>query len=425
MTTPKDKLHDTRDVPWRVAVVHIDVKGEKSSRYPQAKLEEAVNLTAALGVDILFSDVVPLTKIQPGTFLGKGKIEDLATMVAAKEVDVVMVNNMLSPTQQRNLEVALKAKVLDRPALILEIFADRAQTKAGRLQVELAQIQYQQNRLVRAWTHLERQRGGLGKTGGPGERQIELDRRMLRDRLVQIKKDLAQVEKERALHRRSREKAGIPVVSLVGYTNAGKSTVFNALTSGREKETAMEKDMLFATLDPLMRKMTLPSGREIVLSDTVGFISDLPHQLVEAFKATLEAVTHADLLLHVQDTSSPELEAQRADVEEVLESIEAHENKRLNVGNKIDMLDGDKMLPSMDVMVSAITGEGIETLLEKIEEALSEAEKVLEIQVSASDGKKLAWLHEHGRILSQELSEDMWQIKVSLSAEDAARFRAF
>jgi GTP-binding protein HflX len=352
-------------------------------------------------------------------------MDDIATLVEAKEVGVVIVNNTLSPTQQRNLEVAWNAKVLDRPALILEIFADRAQTKAGKLQVEMAQIQYQQNRLVRAWTHLERQRGGIGKTGGPGERQLELDRRMLNDRLVRIKRELTQVEKERELQRKSREKAGVPVVSLVGYTNVGKSTVFNALTGAREQgeKIAMEKDMLFATLDTLMRKITLPSGREVVISDTVGFVSDLPHQLVEAFKATLEEVTYADLLLHVQDISNPELEPQRKDVEEVLKSIHADKNDLLNIGNKKDMADEERMLPEMDMLISAVTGEGIAKLLAEIDEKLAGEEKVLDLQISAADGKKLAWLHQNGRITKQELDEDMWNITVALSIENANRFQ--
>lgn len=422
-----EKTHTTATARTRAVVIHVNVKSSNviPDRYPEAKLEEAVNLTQALGVDLVHSEILHLTKVNPGTFLGKGKVEDIATLVEAKEAGVVMVNNTLSPTQQRNLEVAWNAKVLDRPALILEIFADRAQTKAGKLQVELAQIEYQQNRLVRAWTHLERQRGGMGKTGGPGERQIELDRRMLRDRLVRIKKELLQVEKERGVQRKSREKAGIPVVSLVGYTNAGKSTVFNALTGVREqgKQTAMEKDMLFATLDPLMRKMTLPSGREIVLSDTVGFVSDLPHQLVEAFKATLEEVTHADLLLHVQDVSNPEMEAQRRDVEEVLESIDASENLCLNIGNKKDMAADDIVLTNMDMLVSAVTGDGVEELLKKIDKSLAGDEQVLDIELSVAEGRKLAWLHQNGRITKQELEEDMWQITVALSVENANRFK--
>jgi GTP-binding protein HflX len=424
--TTKNELHNTAPAPIRAAVVHVDIKSPVTgTRSVESKLEEAVNLTTALKVDVVFSEIIGLQKITPGTFLGKGKVEELATLLKAKEVDVVMVNDMLSPTQQRNLEVAWQVKVLDRSALILEIFADRAQTKAGKLQVELAQIQYQQNRLVRAWTHLERQRGGMGKTGGPGERQIELDRRMLRDRLVKIKKELQQVEKERDLHRKSREKAGLNVVALVGYTNAGKSTVFNALAGAKQqgKEIAMEKDMLFATLDPLMRKITLPSGKEVIISDTVGFVSDLPHQLVEAFKATLEEVTQADLLLHVQDISNPEMEAQRKDVENVLKSIHADENKRLNIGNKKDLMPEDTTMQEMDILVSAVTGDGIAELLEKIDEVLSENEQVITIKIPAAEGKKLAWLHQHGRISEQKLEEDIWHITVSLSTEDVSRFQ--
>ena len=427
--------HDTKPQPQRAVVLHIE---QPNSRYegarakpapsslelrkPEERLAEAVNLASALGLNIVHKDIAVLKKYHPKTLMGVGRAEELAEIVEAKDIDVVIVNAILTPSQQRNLEVAVDAKVVDRTNLILEIFADRAQTKAGKLQVELAQQLYQRGRLVRAWTHLERQRGGLGKTGGPGERQIELDRRMIIDRIQYIKGKLTEVEKERDLQRKSRERQGLPVVSLVGYTNAGKSTLFNALVSGdrgAETEDAFVKDMLFATLDPLMRKIKLPSGKECIISDTVGFVSDLPHELVKAFASTLEEVTLSSIILHVHDSASVESEAQGADVRDVLLSIEANEIPTISVANKIDMVKDLPAFLEHDAMaISALTGEGIQNLLEEIDMYLAKDEVTVNVEVPAADGKKLAWLHANGQVLKQEMEGETWHISVRLKEKD-------
>lgn len=405
----------------RAAVVHVEMPAGKetgSQRSSASKLEEAINLVQALELDIIWTETVKLSQVNPKTLIGTGRLEDLAQKQADAPVAVVVVNGKLSPAQQRNLELALKTKVIDRTGLILEIFADRARTHAGRLQVELAAMTYQASRVVRAWSHLERQRGGLGKTGGPGERQIELDRRMIRDRIVRIKHELEEVEKTRQLHRKARIKAGLPVVALVGYTNAGKSTLFNALVKDDE---AMVKDMLFATLDPLMRRITLPSGREIVLSDTVGFVSDLPHELVEAFHATLEEVKLADLLLHVHDAASLEMHLQSHDVRTVLKNIGAQDRPSLDIWNKSDLPEA-RQLTEEGVATSAVTGQGIEALLEKIDAFFAANEKVYDYDVSVANGKALAWLHAHGDVLQNTLEETTCHVQVRLTAEDAAIF---
>lgn len=409
----------------RVAVLHVqdasaDFK-ETVYRTPELKLEEAVNLTLALGVDIVATDIVNIKKSHPHAYLGKGKIEELAEHYENIEVGMVVVNTRLTPTQQRNLEIALDLKVVDRTGVILEIFADRARTHAGRLQVKLARLNYEQSRLVRTWTHLERQRGGLGKTGGPGERQIELDRRILRDQITNIRKELKDVEKTRHLHRKARTKAGLPVVALVGYTNAGKSTLFNALCGG---EKTLSKDMLFATLDPLMRKIKLDSGREIILSDTVGFVSDLPHELVEAFHATLEEVAAADVLLHVHDASSEDAVVQNTDVLEVLGTLEAEKLPRIDVLNKADLIEGEMDIELEGVITSAVTGEGLATLTATIEKALSKNEIVVTYKIPAAYGKAIAWLHAQGQIMSSEFEETVNVISVKLSKEDKDIFEA-
>lgn len=418
---------DRRKKPTRAVVLHVELPlgtqsasvGSTTMRAPETRLDEAVNLADALGVDIVHSDIISLNKITPRALIGSGKIEELAETFTDMEVELVVVNEKLTPTQQRNLEVDWKCKVIDRTGLILEIFADRARTHAGRLQVELAQLNYQQSRLVRAWTHLERQRGGLGKTGGPGERQVELDRRMLRDRITKIKKELEEVEKTRALHRKARTKAGLPVVALVGYTNAGKSTLFNAMVG----DESQAKDMLFATLDPLMRKMALPNGREIVLSDTVGFVSDLPHELVEAFHATLEEVSLADLLIHVHDGSSEDAIAQDKDVKQVLKSIKADKVEVIDVANKIDLLPENHM-PTVDGLpASGLKHKGVEDILAAIEGYFASNEREYCYKIPAADGKKLSWLHAHGEVLDTQMVEDeIFTVRVRLSEEDAAIF---
>lgn len=407
----------------RAAVVHVELpagrRGQTTTeRSATSKLEEAINLVQALDLDVAWTDAVKLTQVNPKSLIGTGRLEELAQKQQDDPVDVLVVNGKLSPSQQRNLELALKTKVIDRTGLILEIFGDRARTHAGRLQVELAAMTYQATRVVRAWSHLERQRGGLGKTGGPGERQVELDRRMIRDRIVRIKNELEEVEKTRHLHRKARIKAGLPVVALVGYTNAGKSTLFNAMVQDDE---AMVKDMLFATLDPLMRRIMLPSGREIVLSDTVGFVSDLPHELVEAFQATLEEVKLADLLLHVHDAASPEMHLQSHDVRTVLKVIGAEDRPMLDVFNKSDLPDARK-LTEEGIATSAVTGAGVDALLERIDAFFAENEKVYDYALSVTDGKALAWLHAHGEVLENTLEEMTSHVKVRLTPEDAAIF---
>lgn len=379
------------------------------SRTPDMRLQEAVGLVEALGEEVVLSQTINLTKQTPKTYLGGGQVERLAEDVIAHELTVVLVNANLSPTQQRNLELACQCKVVDRTGIILAIFASRARTKAGQLQVELASLNYQQSRLVRTWTHLERQRGGLGKTGGPGERQLEIDRRLLRDRMVHIKKQLQHVEKERGLQRQARAKHDIPVVALVGYTNAGKSTLFNALVG----DESVAQDQVFATLDPLMRQLKLPSGRVVVLADTVGFIADLPHELVEAFHATLEEVAAADLLLHVQDASAADRTAQAKDVINVLEQIEAHQLPRLRVLNKIDCVSKDSL--DEGIQVSAMTGEGVPALTVYIEEALSKDWVTKEIRLPVAAGKQVAWLHQHATVLEKHLAEDTWHIQVRIA----------
>lgn len=418
---PRDAAHSTEGGAERAAVVHVELPANKqpaTERSAASRLEEAINLAEALDLDIAWTESIKLTQINPKTLIGTGRLEDLAQKQQDDPVAVVIVNGKLSPAQQRNLELALKTKVIDRTGLILEIFGDRARTHAGRLQVELAAMTYQATRVVRAWSHLERQRGGLGKTGGPGERQIELDRRMIRDRIQRIKSELEEVEKTRHLHRKARIKAGLPVVALVGYTNAGKSTLFNAMV---EDDEAMVKDMLFATLDPLMRRIMLPSGREIVLSDTVGFVSDLPHELVESFQATLEEVKLADLLLHVHDAASPEMHLQSHDVRKVLKTIGAEDRPILDVWNKCDLPDAVQEVET-GVRTSAVTGQGVDSLLAKIDAIFAENEQVYDYTLSVADGKALAWLHAHGEVLESTFEDTTCQVKVRLTAEDAAIF---
>lgn len=427
-TRPWDEMTTWDAKPPRAAVVGVVMPAAGNAaggpaplaaRTGQERLDEAVNLTQALNVAVVHAESVALKEVNPSTLLGGGKVAELAEKVASLELEVVVVNAPLSPRQQRQLEVQLKAKVLDRTGLILEIFAARARTSAGKLQVELAQAVYQQSRLVRLWSHLERQRA-TGKTGGPGERQLELDKRMLKDRIALLRRQLRDVEQTRGLQRMARSRAQLPTVALVGYTNAGKSTLFNRLVDAG----TLVADALFATLDPLMRRMELPGGLEVVLVDTVGFIADLPHELVEAFKATLEEVVMADLLLHVQDVSSPERAAQAEDVAEVLREIGAADKRQIIVFNKVDRLEPGAGLPVVPglsgVGVSAVSGQGVDTLLAAIEKMLKSGWQTLEVQVPASDGRRLAWLYAHGEVEKRTLNDDVWTLVVKLRASDIA-----
>jgi GTP-binding protein HflX len=381
---------------------------------PEDKLAEAVGLAEAIDLDVRDRTLVRLTSVRPSTLLGSGKVEEIGKLVEAEEVEVVIVDHAVSPVQQRNLEKAWACKVLDRTGLILEIFGRRARTREGRLQVELAHLSYQRTRLVRAWTHLERQRGGAGFLGGPGESQLELDRRIIQDRIDALKKELEQVVRTRELHRKGRRKVPYPIVAIVGYTNAGKSTLFNRITGAG----VLAKDQVFATLDPTMREVRLASGRRVILSDTVGFISDLPTMLVAAFRATLEEVIEADLVLHVRDVSHAETEAQCRDVEKVLADLgvdpEAPETAILEVWNKIDLLDADQRevlahsaerRPGGAVPVSAVTGEGLSELLAAIDTRLGVDDQTLDLELPAHAGRTLAWLHANAAILEREVDE--------------------
>ena len=379
------------------------------------RLAEAVGLAQAIDLDIAEGIVVPVPAPRPGTLFGSGKVAEIGQLVSGGEIDLVVIDHAVSPIQQRNLEKEWNTKVLDRTGLILEIFGRRAQTREGRLQVELAHLTYQKSRLVRSWTHLERQRGGAGFLGGPGESQLELDRRLIQDRIDAIKVELTQVVKTRELHRRGRRKVPYPIVAIVGYTNAGKSTLFNRVTGAG----VLAKDQVFATLDPTMREVKLVSGRRIILSDTVGFISDLPTMLVAAFRATLEEVIEADLILHVRDIAHPETDAQRADVNAVLADLgiraEASDSRVVEVWNKIDLLApadreeaswAAKRVEHTPALVSAVTGEGIVDLLASIDARFSTQDELVGLRIPAADGAVLAWLHENAQVLNQASDDD-------------------
>lgn len=382
---------------------------------PEDRLAEASGLARAIDLNIVASLIVPVSTPRPATLFGKGKVEELGQLIGEQDIGLVVVDHAVTPIQQRNLEKAWNAKVLDRTGLILEIFGARAQTREGRLQVELAHLNYQKSRLVRAWTHLERQRGGGGFLGGPGELQIELDRRLLQDRIDAIRDELAQVVKTRALHRAGRRKVPYPIVAIVGYTNAGKSTLFNRLTGAG----VLAMDQVFATLDPTMREIKLAGGRRVILSDTVGFISDLPTTLVAAFRATLEEVMAADLILHVRDISHPESEAQARDVEHVLGELGidtiAAASPIQEVWNKIDLLDPQDRAEAAHragfaarppIPISAITGEGLDALLAAIDARLGAGDSELEVDVPAGEGRLASWLHENTQVLSREPQDD-------------------
>ncbi|PWK57655.1 GTPase HflX [Silicimonas algicola] len=412
----------------RALVLHPDITGNPDRRDAGYALDEAVALAAALpGLQVVGAEVIRLKKPQPGKLFGTGKVEELAARIKADEVELVLVDGPVTPVQQRNLEKEWSVKLLDRTGLILEIFSDRAATREGVLQVEMAALSYQRTRLVRAWTHLERQRGGLGFVGGPGETQIEADRRAIDDQLVRLKRQLEKVVKTRALHRAARAKVPFPIVALVGYTNAGKSTIFNRLTGA----DVLAKDMLFATLDPTMRLAKLPSGRPAILSDTVGFISDLPTQLVAAFRATLEEVLAADIILHVRDISHPQTEEQREDVLSVLSDLGVGQDRRMiEVWNKIDRLPPEAQEPLRTaaerredtIVTSALTDDGLSTLLPIVEAALDEGRRQERLDIPHDDGRKRAWLYEQGVVTNEDETEDGWRLDVSWSAIQAARF---
>ena len=404
-------------------------KPDAATRTAEGRLAEAAGLAVAIGLDVAIGEVVRIDQPRPGTLFGKGKLEQLNDAIQGVDAEVVIVDGPLTPIQQRNLERAWQCKVIDRAALILEIFADRARTREGRLQVELALLSYQRSRLVRSWTHLERQRGGFGFMGGPGETQIEADRRQIRDRISRLKKELAAVSRTRGLHRSARQRVPYPVVALVGYTNAGKSTLFNRLTGA----TVRAEDRLFATLDPTMRAITLPSGRRAILSDTVGFVSDLPHDLITAFHATLEEVVEADLIVHVRDIAHAETNEQRADVLGVLQELgiaERIESDVLEVLNKIDLLPHDestRLMAAADAAdsewlpVSAVTGEGVDRLTEVIDARLARSAQAVSLTVTLSEGATIAMVYDRGEVLSREDDEEIAHFQVLMHAPDIAR----
>ena len=431
--------------PTRACVLHPALTRPPAGRHahgrvrePENRLAEAVSLARAIDLEIVFAEVVPVQKPRPATLLGPGRVEAVAEAASAHGLELIVVDGALTPVQQRNLERSWHCKVIDRTALILEIFAARAHTREGRLQVELAALRYQRSRLVRSWTHLERQRGGFGFVGGPGETQIEADRRQIRTRIGRLERAIEGVKRTRGLHRAARRKVPYPVIALVGYTNAGKTTLFNRLTGA----SADARNQLFATLDPTMRGFVLPSGLRVILSDTVGFVSDLPHDLVAAFRATLEEVIAADLIVHVRDCAHAESAEQRVDVLRVLTELGLEDRLRIDVVevlNKLDLLDlrqraylggqngggGAEVEGNQDhagaVAASALTGDGIDDLVALIDARLTAARRIVEVRVPYADGATLAWLYRHGEVLERADEEGEARLRVGLTPADAGR----
>ena len=410
------------------AVIFPDVIGEAGALSSADRLAETQGLAAAINLDVAYSEIVKIRTIKPATYIGQGAIDKLQQIITQYNVELLIVDTQLSPIQQRNLEKKLNLKVIDRTALILEIFGERAQTNEGKLQVELAHLTYQRSRLVRSWTHLERQRGGAGFLGGPGETQIELDRRIIDDKILRIKKELSKVKQTRAIQRSSRQKVPYPVVALVGYTNAGKSSLFNRLSAA----DVLAKDMLFATLDPSLRKVRLPSGREVILSDTVGFISDLPHELIMAFRATLEEVLAADIIVHVRDISNPDTKEQKQDVLKVLSSLGLdnieEKNNYIELLNKSDLLPPETkadlqqyyaLKPNM-IMISALSGEGCSVFLRQLDDKLAQDFKIIDVKIPVVEGKLLSWIYAHAEVLHIVNTDKFVEFKLRLDkAADA------
>ncbi len=415
------------------AVVILPDLGSQRLREPEARLDEAVGLAAAIALDVVAGHVLKVRAPRPATLFGTGQVETIRQLIEDHDAELAVIDHAVGPIQQRNLEKALGAKVIDRTGLILEIFGERAATREGTLQVELAHLDYQQGRLVRSWTHLERQRGGFGFLGGPGETQIETDRRLIRERMAKIRRELSEVQRTRGLHRARRKRAPWPVVALVGYTNAGKSTLFNRLTGAEVRA----EDLLFATLDPTMRAVELAGVGKVILSDTVGFVSDLPTQLVAAFRATLEEVTSADLIVHVRDIAHPDTDAQAADVAAVLDElglggVDGERPPLIEAWNKRDLLSPDvaaaadaEVLRRDDIVtLSALSGEGVDRLIAAIAETLSERSRIEHLTLPVSAGDRLAWLHRHGEVLAERMEEEtgLIHVDVRLSTSDRGRF---